>query len=139
MVGRIPARSCNAITRKPAGLQSAAYTPQPGVPAGACGWTQSIQYNGDDQDNHFNALQVTVAKTILQGAFVHIELCLAAGFRLGFELQDLGRAGGQGAATTLFASSRLFPMGTGRSLSAETDLFVEVARVGGRSGRRLGD
>jgi len=47
--------------------KSAAYTPQPGVPAGACGWTQSIQYNGDDQDNHFNALQVTVAKTIARG------------------------------------------------------------------------
>jgi hypothetical protein len=47
--------------------QSASYTPQPGVPAGACGWTQSIQYNGDNQDNHFNALQVTVAKTISRG------------------------------------------------------------------------
>jgi hypothetical protein len=47
--------------------KSAAYTPQPGVPAGACGWTQSIQYNGDDQDNHFNALQVTVAKIFSRG------------------------------------------------------------------------
>jgi hypothetical protein len=47
--------------------KSASYTPQPGVPAGACGWTQSIQYNGDDQDNHFNALQVTVAKTFSRG------------------------------------------------------------------------
>jgi hypothetical protein len=47
--------------------RSSAYTPQPGVPAGACGWTQSIQYNGDNQDNHFNALQVTVAKTISKG------------------------------------------------------------------------
>jgi len=47
--------------------RSASYTPQPGVPAGACGWTQGIQYDGDDQDNHFNALQVTVAKTISKG------------------------------------------------------------------------
>jgi hypothetical protein len=47
--------------------QSASYTPQPGVPAGACGWTQSIQYNGDNQDNHFNALQVTVAKVLTRG------------------------------------------------------------------------
>ena len=47
--------------------RSAAYTPQPGVPAGACGWTQAIQYNGDNQDNHFNALQVTVEKTFSQG------------------------------------------------------------------------
>jgi hypothetical protein len=47
--------------------RSAAYTPQPGVPAGACGWTQAVQYNGDNQDDHFNALQVTVAKTFSKG------------------------------------------------------------------------
>lgn len=47
--------------------QSSAYTPQPGVPAGACGWTQAIQYNGNNQDAHFNALQVTVAKTFSKG------------------------------------------------------------------------
>lgn len=32
------------------------------VQPGQCGWTNSIQYNGDDQDTHFNALQVTVEK-----------------------------------------------------------------------------
>jgi hypothetical protein len=47
--------------------RSAAYTPQPGVPAGACGWTQAIKYDGDNQDTHFNALQVTVAKTFSKG------------------------------------------------------------------------
>jgi Carboxypeptidase regulatory-like domain len=47
--------------------QSAAYAPQPGVPAGSCGWTQSIQFNGDNQDTHFNALQVTLQKIISKG------------------------------------------------------------------------
>jgi hypothetical protein len=47
--------------------RSSFYTPQAGVPVGDCGWTQSIQYNGDNQDTHFNALQVTVAKTISKG------------------------------------------------------------------------
>jgi Carboxypeptidase regulatory-like domain len=47
--------------------KSAAYTPQPGVPAGACGWSQSIKYLGDDQDTHFNALQVTLAKQFSKG------------------------------------------------------------------------
>jgi hypothetical protein len=33
-----------------------------GVPTGSCGWTNDISYYGDDQDTHFNALQVSVAK-----------------------------------------------------------------------------
>jgi hypothetical protein len=38
-----------------------------GLPSGACGWNQSIGYYGDDQDTHYNALQVTVAKQISRG------------------------------------------------------------------------
>ncbi|MFT4114570.1 carboxypeptidase regulatory-like domain-containing protein [Silvibacterium sp.] len=41
-----------------------------GITTGMCGWTQSIQYDGNDQDSHFNALQVTLAKQLsrnLQG------------------------------------------------------------------------
>jgi Carboxypeptidase regulatory-like domain/TonB dependent receptor len=38
-----------------------------GLPAGSCGWTSAIQFNGDDQDTHFNALQVTLAKQLTKG------------------------------------------------------------------------
>ena len=38
-----------------------------GLPAGACGWTNGIQYYGDDLDTHFNALQVTMAKQFTHG------------------------------------------------------------------------
>jgi hypothetical protein len=34
---------------------------------GACGWSNGIGYYGDDQDTHYNALQVTVAKTFVHG------------------------------------------------------------------------
>jgi hypothetical protein len=34
---------------------------------GPCGWTSSIQYNGNDQDTHFNALQIGVAKQLTRG------------------------------------------------------------------------
>jgi hypothetical protein len=47
--------------------RSSAYTPQPRVPAGACGWTNGINYYGDDQDTHFNALQITAAKQLTRG------------------------------------------------------------------------
>jgi hypothetical protein len=55
--GSLPACSDPSYTQ-PAGL---------GIAPGACGWNSPIQYNGDDQDTHFNALQVSVAKTLTRG------------------------------------------------------------------------
>ncbi len=57
--GTLPACSDPAYAR-PAGLPA---TAQPG----ACGWTNNISYYGDDQDTHFNALQVTVTKQFTKG------------------------------------------------------------------------
>jgi len=47
--------------------RDANYTPQPGVPAGSCGWTNGIGYYGDDQDSHYNALQLTLTKQFTKG------------------------------------------------------------------------
>jgi hypothetical protein len=38
-----------------------------GLPVGSCGWTQGIQYDGDDQNTHFNALQITIAQNTWHG------------------------------------------------------------------------
>ncbi|MBV8629702.1 MAG: TonB-dependent receptor, partial [Silvibacterium sp.] len=38
-----------------------------GVPANSCLWTNGISYYGDDQDAHYNALQVTLAKQFTKG------------------------------------------------------------------------
>ncbi|GGA72596.1 hypothetical protein GCM10011507_25270 [Edaphobacter acidisoli] len=38
-----------------------------GLPNQACGWTQSIGYYGDDQDTHYNALQITLTKQLTRG------------------------------------------------------------------------
>lgn len=40
---------------------------EPFVTAGMCGWTNGINYYGDDQDTHFNALQVSLAKQFSRG------------------------------------------------------------------------
>jgi hypothetical protein len=37
------------------------------LPPGACGWNTNIAYYGDDQDTHFNALQLSVAKQFTKG------------------------------------------------------------------------
>ncbi len=34
---------------------------------GACNWTQDISYYGDDQDTHYNALQISLTKTETHG------------------------------------------------------------------------
>jgi hypothetical protein len=39
----------------------------PFLPAGACGWNTAITYHGDDQDTHFNALQISVQKQLTRG------------------------------------------------------------------------
>jgi hypothetical protein len=39
---------------------------------GPCLWTQSIGFRGDDQDTHYNALQISAAKTYAQGLSVNI-------------------------------------------------------------------
>lgn len=36
-------------------------------PNGGCGWTNGIAYYGDDQDTHYNALQLTMTKQITHG------------------------------------------------------------------------
>jgi len=45
----------------------AAPAPEPFVAAGACGWTQSIFYQGDDQNTEYDALQVSLAQTFSKG------------------------------------------------------------------------
>lgn len=40
---------------------------EPFVTPGMCGWTQSIFYQGDNQNTNFNALQVTLAQTFAKG------------------------------------------------------------------------
>ena len=39
--------------------------------SGACGVTQDISYYGDDQDTHYNALQISVAKTMTHGLSIN--------------------------------------------------------------------
>ncbi|MBV8674160.1 MAG: TonB-dependent receptor, partial [Acidobacteriaceae bacterium] len=49
------------------GYINGSVAPPAGLPFGSCGWTNSISYYGDDQDTHFNALQVTLAKQFSKG------------------------------------------------------------------------
>ncbi len=43
------------------------YTTPAGVARGQCGWSNDVTYFSDDQDTHYNALQVSLAKQFAQG------------------------------------------------------------------------
>ncbi len=54
--------------------------PLAGLPAGACGWTNGLSYYGDDQDTHFNALQVSMAKQFTHGYSLNANYAWQRGF-----------------------------------------------------------
>ncbi|SEF70726.1 Carboxypeptidase regulatory-like domain-containing protein [Bryocella elongata] len=43
----------------------------PACGSGACNWTQGISYYGDDQDTHYNALQLKVTKNYTKGLSIN--------------------------------------------------------------------
>ncbi len=47
---------------------------------GPCGWTNDVNYYGDDQDTHFNALQVSVAKQLTHGISANVNYAWQRGF-----------------------------------------------------------
>ncbi len=48
---------------------SSGYTqPAAGLPPNACGWTNDVTFYGNNQDTHYNALQLTVSKQFARGA-----------------------------------------------------------------------
>jgi hypothetical protein len=50
------------------------------LPAGACGWTNSIAYRGDDQNTEFDALQVTLAQSMKNGLTMNANYEWASAF-----------------------------------------------------------
>ena len=46
---------------------------------GPCGWTQSIQYNGDNQNTAYNALQISLAKTYTKGLSLNMNFAYQHG------------------------------------------------------------
>jgi hypothetical protein len=58
--------------------------------AGPCGWTQGVSFYGDNQDTHYNALQITAAKTYTQGFSANINYAYqrASNFNGGYATWD---------------------------------------------------
>ena len=67
--GNLPACSDPVYTQQAAQYATSVggANPLAGLPTGSCGWSNSIGNYGDDQDTHYNALQISAAKTFTQG------------------------------------------------------------------------
>ncbi|HUX45131.1 MAG TPA: TonB-dependent receptor [Terracidiphilus sp.] len=50
------------------------------LPIGGCGWTNSIQYNGNNQNTEFDALQITLAQQMKKGLAYTVNYQWAAAF-----------------------------------------------------------
>ncbi len=55
-------------------------TGEPGITPGMCGWTSGISYYGDNQNAHFNALQISVAKSYTKGLTLNLNYAWQAGY-----------------------------------------------------------
>jgi hypothetical protein len=55
-------------------------TSEPLVSPGMCGWTQSIFYQGDDQNTEYDALQITLAEQLTKGLAATVNYNWASAF-----------------------------------------------------------
>ncbi|WP_449701825.1 TonB-dependent receptor domain-containing protein [Acidicapsa ligni] len=105
-----------------------------GLPAGSCGWSQSIQYDGDDQNTNFNALQVTLAQQQWKGLAVTANYQWASAFDSNSQYATWSKRVAYGRdsnvrqnAATLYGSYDL-PFGKGKmfapGVNRATDLLI---------------
>lgn len=112
------------------------YAAQPGLPSGACGWGQSIQYYGDDQDTHFNALQAGVTKTFNRGISFNVNYAWQRAFDFNNTFATWDKAAVKGRSDTLREQQIVgygifqLPFGRDRQFFSHANGFVNAV-IGG--------
>lgn len=107
---------------------------EPFVTPGMCGWTNSIQYNGNNQNTEFDALQVTLAQQMFHGLAYTANYQWASAFneQSGYYTWDHAVTHGRDQSTrlqqlTMYGSYDL-PFGHGKQFGAGvnrvTDLII---------------
>jgi len=97
---------------------------------GPCGWTQGITYYGDDQNTHYNALQISAAKTYTQGLSINVNYAYQHGQSTNSSYATWDRAAVTGndssirrQALTAYGIYNL-PFGTGHRILGNVNGFV---------------
>ena len=119
----------------PACADSTYQTPV-GVPAGSCGWNQNITYYGDDQDTHYNALQVGLQKTFTHGISFNANYAWQRAFDFNSQLATFNKQYGKGRSDSIreqqIVAYGLFdlPFGHNRAFLSHANGFLQQI-VGG--------
>ena len=109
-------------------------TNEPFITSGMCGWTSAIQYDGDNQNTEFDALQITLAQQIRKGLAYTANYQWASAFdeQTGYYTWDKVDTHGRDSNTrdqqfTMYGSYDL-PFGKGRQfapgVNRATDLLI---------------
>jgi hypothetical protein len=107
-----------------------------GIQPGMCGWNTGIQYNGDDQDTHFNALQITVEKQLTKGlSFTsnyawQRSMNFAGGYSTWLKQATYGRDGSQREQQEVFYATYQLPFGRNAQFASNVPRFVDEV-IGG--------
>ena len=109
---------------------------EPFVTSGMCGWTNSIQYNGSNQNTEFNALQVTLAQSFAKGLAYTANYQWAAAFdeQTGYYTWSKSITHGRDSNTrlqqlTMYGSYDL-PFGKGKQFGAGVNRLTDLI-IGG--------
>jgi hypothetical protein len=104
------------------------------LPVGACGWSQSVGFRGDDQNTNFNALQITLAQNTWHGLNINgnYQFAIAHDYNGGFVTWDKAAVYGNSNdvrhhSATIYGLYQL-PLGKGKQflsgVNHATDLLV---------------
>jgi hypothetical protein len=104
----------------------------PACGTGACGWTQDISYYGDDQDTHYNSLQIKLTKSMTKGlsASANYAYARATANNSGFATWDkqaiiVNDSAVRRSAFTAYGLYKL-PFGKGQAYANNTNGLVNV-------------
>ncbi len=100
------------------------------LPNGGCGWNQGINYYGDNLDTHYNALQVSLAKTLAHGVSLNANYSWQRAFAEGSGYSSWDRHATYGPAGDLRSNSFVayglleLPFGRGKALLGHVNSVV---------------
>lgn len=101
------------------------------LPPGACGWNSGIQFNGDDQDTHFNALQITIEKQLTKGLSFTSNYAwqrsvnFGGGYSTWIKRAQKGRDDSQREQQEVFYATYQLPFGRNAQFASNVPGFVD--------------
>ena len=114
------------------GCSDASYTSFGGTPApnGGCGWNNSIQYYGDDQDTHYNSMRAEVVKQMAHGYSLNVSyawqqaISQATGYSTWSRVAVRGRDSALRQQQIIVYGVLQLPFGHGKQFLGHTNKFV---------------